>query len=73
MDPSNDRVGTRDAASRMLGQVRAELEYRPITETIADLPDQMEELQVQISGVSEAIRQRYFPTSAVPIWIGENS
>ena len=73
LDPSNDRVGTRDAASRMLGQVRAELEYRPITETIADLPDQMEELQVQISGVSEAIRQRYFPTSAVPIWIGENS
>ena len=73
LDPSNDRVGTRDAASRMLGQVRAELEYRPIAETIADLPDQMEELQVQISGVSEAIRQRYFPTSAVPIWIGENS
>ncbi|THG32511.1 alpha-E domain-containing protein [Glaciibacter flavus] len=73
LDPSNDRVGTRDAASRMLGQVRAELDYRPIAETIADLPDQMEELQVQISGVSEAIRQRYFPTSAVPIWIGENS
>ena len=73
LDPSNDRVGTRDAASRMLGQVRAELEYRPIAETIADLPNQMEELQVQISGVSEAIRQRYFPTSAVPIWIGENS
>ena len=36
-------------------------------------PGHMEEFQVATASASEAIRQRYFPTSAVPVWIGENS
>jgi hypothetical protein len=33
----------------------------------------MEHVQEVVSGSADAIRQRYFPTSAVPIWIGEIS
>ncbi|MEJ3405335.1 alpha-E domain-containing protein [Rathayibacter sp. YIM 133350] len=73
LGPSSGRVGVQDVAQRALGQIRAELEFRPIASIVAELPEQMEELQAGLSITSQAIRERYFPTSAVPIWIGENS
>lgn len=67
------RVGFQDQAQRLLGQVRSELEYRPVSETLADVPRYMDEVQVAMSEASEAIRQRYFPSITAPTWVGENS
>jgi uncharacterized alpha-E superfamily protein len=73
IDPRLGRAGVNDAAQRLLGQIRAEFEYRPVIELLDDLPAHMEEVQAVCSAASDAIRQRYFPTSAVPVWIGETS
>ncbi len=71
IDPRNERVGVSDHALRQLGQIRSELEYRPITEILADLPLHMDNVQLATSAASEAIRQRYFPTNAAPSWVRE--
>jgi uncharacterized alpha-E superfamily protein len=71
--PSTDRVGVSDRAQRLLGQIRSELEYRPIASLIEDLPRHMLSVQNATSAASEAIRQRYFPTNAAPSWVEENS
>ncbi len=73
IEPRNDRVGVGYTAQRLLGQIRSELEYRPITEILDDLPRHMDSVQVATSAASEAIRQRYFPTNAAPSWVRENS
>lgn len=68
-----DRVGVTDQAQRLLGQIRSELEYRPIADIIDDLPTHMDNVQTATSATSEAIRQRYFPTNSAPSWVGENT
>jgi len=73
IEPRSDRVGTSDQAQRLLGQIRSELEYRPIVEILEDLPRHMDNVQLATSAASEAIRQRYFPTNAAPSWVGESS
>ena len=72
IDPRTDRVGVSDQAQRILGQIRSELEYRPITEILEDLTLHMDSVQRATSAASEAIRQRYFPTNAAPSWVGEH-
>jgi uncharacterized alpha-E superfamily protein len=73
IDPRLGRAGVNDAAQRLLGQIRSEFEFRPVIELLDALPEHMEEVQAVCSAASDAIRQRYFPTSAVPVWIGETS
>jgi uncharacterized alpha-E superfamily protein len=73
IEPRSDRVGVSDDALRLLGQVRSRLEYRPIAEILGDLPAHMDELQRATSAASEAVRQRYFPTGALPSWTGEST
>lgn len=73
IDPQLGRAGVADQAQRLLGQIRSELEFRPIIELMDALPAHMENLQAVTSSASDAIRMKYFPTSAVPVWIGENS
>jgi uncharacterized alpha-E superfamily protein len=73
IEPRNDRVGVSDQAQRLLGQIRSELEYRPIAEILEDLTLHMDNVQAATSAASEAIRQRYFPTNAAPSWVGENT
>ncbi|MER3389371.1 MAG: alpha-E domain-containing protein [Microcella sp.] len=67
------RAGVGDAALRQLGQIRSELEYRPINDIIDDLQRHMDAVQAATSSASEAVRQRYFPTNAAPTWVGESS
>ena len=43
----------REMRTRVLGMVRSELEYRPIDEIVADLPERMEQVQI-----AEQIEQR---------------
>lgn len=73
IEPRSDRVGVSDQALRLLGQIRSELEYRPIAEILEDLTLHMDSVQLATSAASEAIRQRYFPTNAAPSWVGETS
>ena len=73
IEPRTDRVGVSDQALRLLGQIRSELEYRPINEILDELPRHMDNVQLATSAASEAIRQRYFPTNAAPSWVRENS
>jgi len=67
------RAGIGDAALRQLGQIRSELEYRPIHDIIDALQRHMDAVQSATSSASEAVRQRYFPTNAAPSWVGESS
>lgn len=73
IEPRADRVGVSDQAQRLLGQIRSELEYRPIAEILVDLTSHMDNVQEATSAASEAIRQRYFPTQVAPSWVGETS
>ena len=73
IEPRSDRVGVSDQSLRLLGQIRSELEYRPIAEILEDLTMHMDNVQAATSAASEAIRQRYFPTNAAPSWVGETS
>ncbi|THG29387.1 alpha-E domain-containing protein [Naasia lichenicola] len=72
LEPRSERVGVADQAQRLLGQIRSQLEYRPIQEILDDLTAQMDDVQDVTSAASEAIRQRYFPTNAAPSWTGES-
>jgi len=73
IEPTSNRVGVPDEAQRLLGQIHSELEFRSITDLLADLPGNMENVQIVMSAASDEVRKKYFPTSAVPVWIGENS
>ena len=73
IEPRSDRVGVSDQAQRLLGQIRSELEYRPIAEILEDLTMHMDNVQSATSAASEAIRQRYFPTQVAPSWVGETT
>ena len=73
IEPRTERVGVSDRAQRLLGQIRSDLEFRPIAEILDDLPTHMSAVQDATSAASEAIRQRYFPENLAPNWIGERS
>ena len=73
IEPVTNRTGAPDEAQRLLGQIRSELEFRSISDLLADLPGNMENVQMVMSAASDEVRKKYFPTSAVPVWIGENS
>ncbi len=73
IDPREDRVGHSNQILRALGRIRNDLEYRPISEILAELPAHMVGVQKVTREASDAIRQRFFPTQASPSWIGEIS
>jgi uncharacterized alpha-E superfamily protein len=73
LEPRTDRVGVSGQAQRVLGQIRSQLEYRPIMDILNDLPRQMMSVQDATSTASEAIGNRYFPKGNVPTWTGEAS
>ncbi|MGM1017516.1 MAG: alpha-E domain-containing protein [Actinomycetota bacterium] len=70
IDPSG-QFSAPGRAHRVLGRIRAELEFRPIGDIVHQLSESMEDVQVRVSDASDAIRERYFPSSAMPVWIGE--
>jgi len=69
----SERAGVSDQALRQLGQIRSELEYRPIVDILGDLQRHMDSVQQATSATSEAVRQRYFPTNAAPSWVAEKT
>jgi uncharacterized alpha-E superfamily protein len=56
---------------RELGLARVAITYRPLTEVLASLPSIMLEIQKCISRASSAIRDQYFPTGSIQVWMGE--
>lgn len=73
IDPQRERIGYQDRAVRMLGRIRAELEFRPISEIIEELPIIMDRVQSTTTSVSNAVKERYFPTHTLPAWMGGQS
>jgi len=73
IEPRSERIGVSDQAQRLLGRIRSGLEYRPISDSLDELPWHMDEVQAATSAPSEAIRQRYFPSDSAPSWAEEIS
>ena len=70
IDPSGG-VGIPSRPRRRLGRIRSELEFRYIDDTMQNLPQSMRDVQVGVAAVSDAVREQYFPSIAMPIWIEE--
>lgn len=64
------RAGFQDEAHRLIGRMRAELEYRALADLVADLPDEMERLQRTCAAATDAISRRYFAGAEAVAWKG---
>ena len=71
IDPATQRMGIPDEARRRLGRIRTSLEYRPVQDVMADLPAQMRRVQAAVTGASDAVARRYFPSGQVTTWVEE--
>ncbi len=70
MGPGSARAGFMDEAHRLLGRTRAELEYRSLGDVVADLPEEMEQLQRTCAAATEAISRKYFAGAEAVSWRG---
>jgi uncharacterized alpha-E superfamily protein len=73
IEPQLDRSVITNTVLRELGQIRGELEFQPVEQILHDLPAYMERIQLRMSEISEALRQRYFPVLSAPTWIREDA
>jgi len=67
------RQGPSDDARRLLGRERTDLEYRPLSDLLADPAAEMDRLQRAVSAASEAVARRYFPRGPATSWVREIS
>lgn len=65
---SSARAGFQNEAQRLLGRMRAELEYRSLAELVADLPAEMERVQRTCAQATEAVTRRYFASGEALTW-----
>jgi uncharacterized alpha-E superfamily protein len=72
LESSGQRAGFQNEAQRLLGRTRAELEYRSLSDVMADLPNEMERLQRTCALATEAVTRRYFAGSEALTWQGAN-
>ncbi|TCJ21516.1 alpha-E domain-containing protein [Nocardioides jejuensis] len=70
LEAGNARAGFQNDAQRLIGRTRADLEYRALTDVLADLPTEMERLQQTCAAATEAIGARYFAGSEATEWLG---
>lgn len=70
LESVGQRAGFTDEAQRLLGRARAELEYRPLTDVLDNLPVEMQRLQRTCSAATDAIDQRYFAGAVAVSWHG---
>ncbi|CAN5564981.1 alpha-E domain-containing protein [soil metagenome] len=66
------RVGTEDAARRLLGRARTGLEFRGVDEMLSDLPGYLESIQSACADATTAIGTRYFPHAVIQ-WVGKGA
>jgi uncharacterized alpha-E superfamily protein len=67
---AGSRAGFQNDAQRQLGRMRAELEYRSLSDVMDDLPAEMERLQTACAMATEAVTRRYFAGSESLAWQG---
>jgi len=72
LESAGQRAGFQNEAQRLLGRTRAELEYRSLSDVMADLPNEMERLQRTCALATEAVTRRYFAGSEALTWQGAN-
>ena len=60
LEAAGQRAGFQNEAQRLLGRTRAELEYRSLSDVVADLPGEMERLQRTCALATDAVTRRYF-------------
>jgi uncharacterized alpha-E superfamily protein len=70
LESSGQRAGFQNEAQRLLGRTRAELEYRSLSDVLADLPHEMERLQRTCALATDAITRRYFAGAESLTWQG---
>jgi uncharacterized alpha-E superfamily protein len=68
LESSGQRAGFQNEAHRLLGRMRAELEYRSLSDVMADLPTEMERLQRTCALATEAVTRRYFAGAEAMSW-----
>ncbi|MDR1824733.1 MAG: alpha-E domain-containing protein [Bifidobacteriaceae bacterium] len=69
--PVSSRTGVATGAEWILGQAISLLQYQPIGDILANLPQAMDKVQESTSAASDAIKERYFPALTLPVWVGE--
>lgn len=70
MEPGSARAGFQDEAHRLISRTRAELEYRSLADVVADLPEEMEQLQRTCAAATDAIGRKYFAGAEAVSWKG---
>ncbi|MEP9364579.1 alpha-E domain-containing protein [Nocardioides sp. CN2-186] len=70
LESGGQRAGFQSEAQRLLGRMRAELEYRSLSDVMADLPNEMERLQRTCALATEAVTRRYFAGAEPLTWQG---
>ncbi|WP_205475083.1 alpha-E domain-containing protein [Nocardioides sp. SYSU D00038] len=70
LEAAGSRAGFENEAQRLLGRMRAELEYRSLSDVMADLPAEMERLQRACALATEAVTRRYFAGAEALTWQG---
>lgn len=70
LESSGQRAGFSTEALRLLGRARTEIEYRPLSDIVFDLPLEMERLQRACAAASDAITARFFSHSEALSWTG---
>jgi uncharacterized alpha-E superfamily protein len=68
LQPGAGRVGLDDEARRILGRARTELEFRRVSELLADLPVHLQALQESGARAGAAVAQRFFRPASVQEW-----
>lgn len=68
LEAAGGRVAVRGEAERVLGKIRADLEYRTLHDVLADLPVEMEQLQRSCVAATNAISARYFAGAEARHW-----
>lgn len=68
LDPTAGRVGVDDAARRLLGRARTDLEFRVSEDLLQELPTLLDGLQTTCADVGSAVTARYFHHTAALAW-----
>lgn len=68
LEGTTRRAGYGDDAHRLLGRMKAELEFRSLTDLMTDLPGEMERLQVTCARTTKAVTGRYFAGAEAMAW-----
>ncbi|MGL5811444.1 MAG: alpha-E domain-containing protein [Nocardioides sp.] len=67
---SGQRAGFQNEAQRLIGRTRADLEYRPLTDLLTDLPGEMEKVQRTCAEATQEVTGRFFAGAVATTWRG---